>query len=143
MAERLIELCIPARISRMAMVRPAIRRAAEYCGFAETEANDIVLAVAEACQNIVVHAYGPTLTGDIVIEIDRDGDEMTVRLSDTAPKVDQSRIAPRQLDDLRPGGLGTHFLREIMDRVEFEPDPQRQGKMVLVLEKALRTEGDA
>jgi sigma-B regulation protein RsbU (phosphoserine phosphatase) len=38
--------------------------------------------------------------------------------------VDPAQVRPRDLDDLRPGGLGTHLMREAMDECEFvEPPP--------------------
>ena len=130
MPERLIEMRIPAINNRIAMIRPAVRRAAEYCGFEEADTNDIVLAVAEACQNIIVHAYGSEHNGDIVIEIDNDGQDMKICLLDTAPVVDRAKIAPRNLDDVRPGGLGTHFLTTIMDHVEILPMQAESGNIL-------------
>ncbi len=52
-------------------------------------------------------------------------------------KEDVPNIQPRDLKCVRPGGLGTHFIHEIMDRVEFEPDPESPGRLSLVLEKSL------
>ena len=33
----------------------------------------------------------------------------------------RSSIKPRDLSDVRPGGLGVHFIREIMDQVVYDP----------------------
>lgn len=45
----------------------------------------------------------------------RDGDALEVWLRDHAPAVDPDDIKPRPLEELRPGGLGTFFIREAMD----------------------------
>jgi anti-sigma regulatory factor (Ser/Thr protein kinase) len=40
-------------------------------------------------------------------------------LQDCGPPLDVERIVPRDLDEVRPGGLGTHFIRSIMDEVTY------------------------
>ena len=54
---------------------------------------------------------------------------------DVAPPVDTSRIAPRALDDIRPGGLGSHFIRECMDASEFRTPPQGAGNRLWMEKK--------
>jgi sigma-B regulation protein RsbU (phosphoserine phosphatase) len=51
-------------------------------------------------------------------------------LRDFAHTVDPNLIKPRDLDDLRPGGLGTHFMQEVMDEVTFMPPPQEGGNLL-------------
>ena len=128
--ERLLGLRFPARSDRMALVRPSIQRAAETCGFDEGTARDIVLAVAEACQNVMVHAYGDGDAGDILLELRRADDGIIITLTDFAPKVDKNSIKPRPLDDIQPGGLGTHFLNELMDGVELLHPPEGAGNVL-------------
>ena len=41
-------------------------------------------------------------------------------LSDIGKKVDVSLIAPRRLEDIRPGGLGTHFMNTVFDSVQYD-----------------------
>ncbi len=129
-AERLIEsdpamrLCFPASADQLSAVRKAVGECAGAIGFAGEAACDVVAAVDEACQNIIRHAYGEEGMGEIELEIDRDGDHLVILLRDFAPPIDPSRVKPRELSDLRPGGLGTFLMKELMDSVEFiEPAP--------------------
>ena len=97
---------------------------------------DVVSAVDEACQNIIRHGYGGN--GEIVLEIRRNGArQLEVQLIDFAPPVDLAKIKPRRLDDVRPGGLGTHFMRTVMDEVVFMPPPMGAGNF-LKMTKAIR-----
>lgn len=134
--ERLLDLRFPASADRMALVRPSVRRAARLCGFDEAAIQDIVLAVGEACQNVILHAYAGVKKGDIVLGLLRDRDGIVVRVTDFAPPVDPETIKPRDLDDIRPGGLGTHFLREIMDTADFLPAPDGAGNVLQMTKKA-------
>ena len=72
---------------------------------------------------------------DILLEIERIGDELVVSLTDFAPRVDPERVKPRALDDLRPGGLGTHLMRQVMDRVEFEEPPPGCGNLLRMVKR--------
>ena len=131
--ESLVELRFPARPHCMAMVRPSIRSAARYCGFDEPATHDIVLAVSEACQNVILHAYAGHETGDIVLRILRRKDGIVLRVTDFAPSIDTAAVKPRHLDDLRPGGLGTHFIRELMDSADFLPGPDGVGNILQMI----------
>jgi sigma-B regulation protein RsbU (phosphoserine phosphatase) len=134
--EALLELRVPARADRLKLLRPGVQAAARMCDFDEEEVEDIVLAVGEACQNVILHAYNGDADGDIVVEIFQRDDGILVRLRDFAPPIDPTSVRPRDLDDLRPGGLGTHFIREIMDSAEFREIADGSGN---VLEMVKRT----
>ena len=133
--ESLLELRFAASPDRMAMVRPSVRSAARYCGFDESATHDIVLAVSEACQNVIVHAYAKQQTGEIVLDIRRRADGIVLRVTDFAASIDIDSVVPRDLDDLRPGGLGTHFIRELMDSADFLPGPGGVGNILQMTKK--------
>ena len=83
--------------------------------------DDVVLALAEAAQNIVKHAYNGQPTGDIMkVEIKFDNKQLIVELFDKGKPAIPQNIKPRKLDDIRAGGLGTFFIGQIMDEVVFK-----------------------
>jgi len=129
-AEPLLELHFTARADRLKLVRSSIRAAAAMCGFEYSSAQNIVLAVDEACQNIIKHGYGERTEGIVILGLFRCNGGILVRLRDFAPRVDPAKVKPRALTDLRPGKLGTHFIREIMDTVEFLPAPEGDGNLL-------------
>ena len=120
-AEKLIELCVPAEAARLKLLRSAVRDVAELTGLDCDLANDIVLAVNEACANIIQHAYHETSGDEIRLSIylAQDKDALIFVLMDDAPCVDVTTVVPRDLDQLRPGGLGVHFIQKIMDEMTF------------------------
>ena len=111
-------------------MRGAVGEAAARCGCDAEAVRDVVIAVDEACQNVIRHAYGGRTDGEIVLEIRRHDDTMVVDLRDFAEVVDPEKIKPRDLDDLRPGGLGTHFISEVMDSVEYLAPPRGRGTLL-------------
>lgn len=121
----------PARPDRLCDIRHAVAETAAALGCARPVVEDVVLAVDEACQNIIRHAYGGCgCQGDIQVSMERVCGELVVRLVDFAPPVDCARLAPRPLDEVRPGGLGLHFIHSVMDRVDFLAPPPGAGNML-------------
>src|SRR5436190_22068163 len=82
------------------------------CDLVDLPADDhrkIVLAVDEACTNIMRHTYHGDLSQSIELSCKDCEDFLEIVLKDYGPPIDLDRIAPRHLDEIRPGGLGTHF----------------------------------
>jgi anti-sigma regulatory factor (Ser/Thr protein kinase) len=99
------------------------------------EAARLVLALDEACSNIVKHGCKERCRGDVTVEAVFGKDALRFSVRDFCADGDVDKIKPRDLADVRPGGLGTHFINEIMDRVAFDPEPERPGRRMLVMEK--------
>ena len=123
-----------ARPETLAEIRAAVARVTRELGCPPDMAQDMVLAVDEACQNIIRHAYRGG-EGDIVLHVDREDDLLVIRLMDFAPPVEVAKIRPRSLDDVRPGGLGTHLMRSVMDQVDFLAPPAGIGNLLQMVKR--------
>ncbi len=121
--ETLLELRFPARADRLKEVRAAVQKAIRRAGIESGCARDVVMAVDEACQNVIRHAYGGECDQQIELRIEREAHALVVWLRDRAPAIDPSKVKPRPLDEVRPGGLGVHLIRETMDETEFLRPP--------------------
>ena len=117
--EKLLEMRIPAQAGRLGLVRAVVKRAAETAGCSADLGEQLVIAINEACMNVIQHAYGKNGTGDMVLEIFRNGAQIRFRLVDFAAPVDLDKVKSRNLEDIRPGGLGVHFISEIMDEFKM------------------------
>ena len=83
--------------------------------------DDLVLALAEAAQNIIKHGYGNQITDDeMKIVIKFNDNLLSMELMDKGKPVVPSNIKPRDLDDIKTGGLGVFFIGQIMDEVIFK-----------------------
>ena len=113
--KRLLEVRFPSDPKRLRTVREQVQQATADLGCAKKVLSDLIIAVNEACMNIIEHAYKGDRSGEIVLEIIDNGEELEVLITDFADPVNLEGIQSRDLDDIRPGGLGTYFIREIMD----------------------------
>ena len=83
--------------------------------------DELVLAIAEAAQNIVKHAYKDQETDDrMEIKISLNDNELEIGFFDKGRLVEKDNVRHRKIDDVKPGGLGTFFIQEIMDAVVFK-----------------------
>ena len=84
--------------------------------------DELVLAIAEAAQNIVKHAYknNEDNSDKMEITISLKDDELEIGFFDKGRAVDQNNVRHRKIDDIKPGGLGTFFIQQIMDAVVFK-----------------------
>lgn len=133
----LLELRFQADPSRLASVRARVRAVAAALVHDARWVADVVMAVNEACVNVIQHAYQGNAAGEIVLKMRQAGVFLEIALLDFAPPVLLENIRPRALDDIRPGGLGTHFIRTLMDRCEYANLDGGQGNL-LRMQKRLR-----
>ena len=100
--------------------------------------DELVLAIAEAAQNIVKHGYkGIEETSDrMEIKISLNEDQLEIGFYDKGKPVVPENIQHRKLDDVKPGGLGTFFIKQIMDGAIFKKD-QHDWVNHLVLTKKI------
>ncbi len=138
----LLNLTIPGELRELAAVRRAVRACACAFGFSEEQAAHICLAVDEALVNVIMHGYGGPTAEKIELSIRPVGSQgqcgLRIRIRDYGRRVEPSTIKGRNLDDVRPGGVGVHIIRSIMDEVCFTQAEDRG--MILQMVKRLPQE---
>jgi serine/threonine-protein kinase RsbW len=141
-SETLVKLEMESNPECLCVVRATIERASEVLHFPETQTRAIVRSVDEALANVMRHAYkgAPGKPIEVICrrmrskENGREALGIEIVLHDRGKKVDPKKLKGRPLDEIRPGGLGLHFIRESMDVVEFS---RKNGKNQLRLLKYL------
>ena len=102
-------------------VRTFARGLFEKSEYLQNYQEELVLALAEAAQNIVKHAYNGKVSNDTMrIKISYTEGLLEIELFDKGKPVVPENIKPRNLDDIKAGGLGTFFIGQIMDEVIFK-----------------------
>ena len=82
-------------------------------------ARRLILCVDEACANVIKRSYEDHCDEPIEATFTIEGDDFKVQIRDYGKQRDIGQIKPRDLKDVKPGGLGTHFMNEIMDEVNY------------------------
>ena len=119
-------------------VRSFCREVFEKLQIESSLKDELVLAIAEAAQNIVKHAYKgvENTTDHMQIKISLKDNNLEIGFFDKGKPVVAENIQHRKLDDIKPGGLGTFFIKQIMDDAVFKKD-QQQWVNHLILSKKI------
>jgi anti-sigma regulatory factor (Ser/Thr protein kinase) len=141
-SELLMRLQLQSNPEALCLVRATLQSATEVMHFHESDSRAIVRSVDEALANVIRHAYAGR--GGLPIEVTcrrlwSETDAATPRgleiiLTDSGIAVDPKKLHSRSLEEVRPGGLGLHFMKESMDVVEFS---RKNGKNLLRMVKYL------
>lgn len=115
----MIEIRIASDPRLLIVVRATVGKLCELMKCSRGERRKVVLAVDEACANIIKHTYKGDQSQTIDILCKGDKERLEFVLRDCGPPVDVENIRPREINEIRPGGLGTHFIRSIMDEVDY------------------------
>jgi sigma-B regulation protein RsbU (phosphoserine phosphatase) len=136
----LLDMQFPASPGQMRAVRAALRKALDGQEIPPELRDRLVLAVDEACTNIIRHAYCGSDGETIALHLSREQDMLVFELHDDAPPVDARKLQPRDLSECRPGGLGLPFINALMDDWAVKPATNGKGN-VLRMRKRL-VQGD-
>jgi anti-sigma regulatory factor (Ser/Thr protein kinase) len=120
----LIQRAYPADAAALGEVRENVRTACLEAGCSAECAGELVLAVNEACMNIIQHGYRYAEGETFTLRLSVLGAKIVVYLLDNGTRVEEAALKSRELDDLRPGGLGVRFMRELTDSVNYLEAPQ-------------------
>lgn len=128
--------------------REMVASVSRRLGFSEEACGQIALAIDEALCNVIRHGYERRRDGPIWLSLwplaGQNGHSggMKIVVEDEAKQVDPAQIKSRDLDEIRPGGLGVHIIRQIMDEVNFEKRERVGMRLTLVKWKPKGAEAD-
>lgn len=119
--------------------RTAIEKLCATHKFAPKCCEEIGLVVNEALANVIRHAYSDVKDGPIQIDVAVLDGELTIKMRDWGKGVNPDELPPSaaSVDPLKPGGLGLMCMRQMMDSVVFEPQPDG---MLLIMKRKRRTD---
>jgi serine/threonine-protein kinase RsbW len=123
----LLMLAVYSNPRWLSVVRGAVERLTETLGFPAVQCRSITRAVDEALTNIVRHSYGNRLDQPIALYFRsakrcQHGEivgGLEILLCDRGRAFDRNTLRGRPLEQIRPGGLGLHLIRQAMDTVEY------------------------
>ncbi len=127
---------ISAATENLEIIRSFVEEIARKAGFNSEQIDQIKLAVDEACTNAIKHAYHFDASKMIDLDIHTEHGKIEIVVTDYG-----SGFNPEQLDQpdinlnvrkARPGGLGIHLMKTLMDDVRFHIIPGQKTEVILV-----------
>ncbi|MCP4362600.1 MAG: ATP-binding protein [Chloroflexi bacterium] len=133
-------LTVAGRYEQIQRICQFVAAGAAQAGLGETTVFHIELACDEACTNIIEHAYGGENKGELVVRWQVEGRQFIITIQDHGRPFDPTAVPPPSTldasqhsapEDIRVGGLGVHFMRQLMDEVHFQFD-ENENRLTLV-----------
>jgi anti-sigma regulatory factor (Ser/Thr protein kinase) len=121
-----IKLTVRSDPKHLASIRGLVRSWVESWNFSDESAQQVVLAIDEACANAIRHAYGGRCDGSVELTLHAEPEYLEFQVSDSGlpcpPKCAERRpLEKPDSKDVQPGGLGVQLMYEVFDEVEFCP----------------------
>jgi len=98
-------------------------------GLPAARADDVQIALSEAVNNVVEHAYADTTPGDVDIGCNLDTEQLWISIRDAGLPLPNETLATRKpadlsgpREDLPEGGFGWFLIRELTSAVTYERD---------------------
>jgi len=125
-------ITVPSHPKYLSLVRDVTARMGDLFGMTESETEDVKLAVDEACSNVIKHAYRGDIGKKIVLKIRLAKKRFEVTIEDNGLKADEESIKGRNLEDVRPGGLGTHLIKKAFQVYAFDLRKKKGNRLKLI-----------
>jgi anti-sigma regulatory factor (Ser/Thr protein kinase) len=133
-----LEIASDARL--LCALRALVRTYVGLQGFPFERADEVVLAVDEACTNAIRHSYGGSTDRSIELTLRSLDDGIEIVLRDEGTPASRERLAQRELTPpepgtVVPGGLGVQIMYRVFDEVTFEPGEDAGNRVTMRLKR--------
>jgi len=129
------QLKVKSRTENLSEIRDFVSGKARAADIPEATVENIILAVDEACTNIIKHAYNLSPEGEIIIKIEYDEEKFMVTIIDYGKSFEPDRVPLPDLQkyyrEHRVGGLGMYLMKSLMDDVEYISVPGEYNQVLL------------
>ncbi|GEN32979.1 MULTISPECIES: anti-sigma B factor RsbW [Aneurinibacillus] len=122
-----VKINVPARADYISVIRLTVSGLAYQMGFTYNDIEDIKVALAEACNNVVSHAYKNSEVGEISVDFHVEVDRLQIIVSDEGAAFDAKKLKKeasslhgKSLDEIDVGGLGIYLMKTLMDEIEYD-----------------------
>ena len=130
------ELKVKSSTENLSLIRNFTKATAELCGFDSEAVGKIVLAVDEACTNIIKHAYQYSPNGDIILKFKLANSKFAISITDKGQHFNPNIIPEPDLKEFhkqrKVGGLGMYLMKKLMDEVVYHSLTGSKNEVILI-----------
>lgn len=126
-----VVISIPSHPKYLSVIRETTINFGKLYEMPDAEIEDIKLAIDEACSNIIKHAYRGDTTKKIIVKYTITRRLFKVVIEDSGIKTNIECMKGRSLDNIRPGGLGIHFIKRVFNGFRFDERKKKGNRLIL------------
>lgn len=129
------KLKVKSKTENLSIIRDFINSSAADAGLKADVIESIILAVDEACTNIIKHAYKSFPDGELIIKTKSTLDRFVISITDFGNSFEPEMIPEPDLQKYyrqrRIGGLGMYLMKTLMDDVKYKSIPGKYNEVLL------------
>jgi serine/threonine-protein kinase RsbW len=129
------ELKVKSKTENLSLIRDFISTSAAEAGITPDVVENIILAVDEACTNIIKHAYKSFPEGELIIKTKSTLSRFIISITDFGNTFEPDTIPEPDLQKYyrqkRVGGLGMYLMKTLMDDVKYISIPGKHNEVLL------------
>jgi serine/threonine-protein kinase RsbW len=129
------KLKVKSKTENLSIIRDFINSSAEDAGLKADVIESIILAVDEACTNIIKHAYKSFPDGELIIKTKSTLNRFVISITDFGNSFEPEMIPEPDLQKYyrqrRVGGLGMYLMKTLMDDVKYVSVPGKYNEVLL------------
>ena len=132
-----VQLQIPADTIFLEMIRNFIFSIPAVTKMNRREQYNVVMAVEEACENIISHAYTKKSENpNIKVQVEYDARKIAVTVIDKGRGFSRNKGLEKKLGnkttDVKIGGLGLYIIENLMDNIDYSINPGVENKVRMI-----------
>mgnify|MGYP000905311068 CR=1 FL=1 len=135
------DICISSDFAELIKIRDFISDKANNFGFSDDQINKIVMAVDEACTNLIKHSNKFDKAKNICIQVETDNKLFIVNILDDGIPFNPINYPSPDINDYlqkpKSGGLGIFIIKRVMDNISYIPSNKKTPHNILRLTKYL------
>ena len=124
-----LNLTLPVDSRWLAVTRATLTMYLAELGMPSYVVDDVILAMDEACANVLLHAYPEGYQGNYRLCAHLDPERIQIEVVDDGTGFDQMSKPPARDEDaqMSPSGRGLEVMRRLMTTVEVESPTEEGG----------------
>ncbi|KAA0211939.1 MAG: ATP-binding protein [Ignavibacteriaceae bacterium] len=130
------KIIVHSSTKNLVLIRKFIEEQALKLGFDENVINQIILAVDEACTNIMKYSHSFNEENTIQICTKLIGDDFKIQIKYNGKSFDPNNIQNPDMDEyfksFRVGGLGIPMMKKFMNRIEYDYKIPDENSLTLI-----------
>jgi anti-sigma regulatory factor (Ser/Thr protein kinase) len=127
-----IHLSVTSHPKNLKRIRRVMADVTSKTDLSKEIVGSIILAVDEVCSNIIKHCCMTDPNRKIDLTIQLETDSLVISIVDDGIKFDINSIKSRDINDIKPGGLGIHIIKQVMDTVDYSHTPEGFNKVKMI-----------
>ena len=128
-------LKVKSKTENLSVIRDFISTSAAEARVTPDVVENIILAVDEACTNIIKHAYKSFPDGELIIKTKSTQSRFIISITDYGNSFEPDSIPEPDLQKYyrqkRVGGLGMYLMKTLMDDVKYVSIPGKHNEVLL------------